>query len=149
MAWYLDRTLAASNRIRSEVIFPVAGSRLDLDFFYWRKVTGSLLDLLFPGLKQESDCLNLVGTGSGLDSDSQFAKPDWTRTQKNQSPNTSSINTPRNLLRQKSIHVYCSEKYLMEEVVHNFWAKKEHKLNINIILKLIICLLVNIFLLFS
>ena len=33
----------------------------------------------------------LVGTGSGLDLDSQFAKQDWIRTQKNQSPNTSTI----------------------------------------------------------
>jgi len=48
-----------------------------------------LLDLYLPGLKQESDWLNLVGTGSGFDLDSKFAKQDWTRTQKNQSPNTS------------------------------------------------------------
>jgi len=60
--------------------------------FHWKNVTGSVIDLYFPGFKQESDCLNLVGTGSGLDSDSQFAKPDWIRTQKNQSPNTSNSN---------------------------------------------------------
>jgi len=33
--------------------------------------------------------LNLVGTGSGMDLDSQFATPDWIWTKKNQSPNTS------------------------------------------------------------
>jgi len=48
---------------------------------------------MFPELKQESDCLNLVGTGSGLDSDSKFAKQDWSRTQENQSPNTSTLHT--------------------------------------------------------
>ena len=30
----------------------------------------------------------VVGTGSGLDSDSKFAKQDWIRTQENQSPKT-------------------------------------------------------------
>ena len=67
-------------------------SRMRIEFgfyFYWKSVTGCLLDLYLPWLKQESDCLNLFGTGSGLDSDSQFAKQDWIRTQKNQSPNTS------------------------------------------------------------
>ena len=33
--------------------------------------------------------MNLVGTGSGVDSDSKFAKQDWIRPQKNQSPHTS------------------------------------------------------------
>ena len=68
--------------------------RIGLGFcFYWKNVIGSLLDLYFPGLKQESDCLNSVGTGTGLESDSQFVKPDWIRAQKNQSPNTSTIYT--------------------------------------------------------
>jgi len=57
--------------------------------FYCKNITGCLLDLYIPGVKKESDCLNQVGTGSGLDSDSQFAKEDWIRTQKNQSPNPS------------------------------------------------------------
>ena len=70
----------------------LSSSRIRIGFgfcFYWKNVTGSLLDLYFPGLKQESDGLNLLGTGSRLDLDSQFVKPDWIRTQKNQSPNTS------------------------------------------------------------
>ena len=60
------RTQAASNRIRSEVFFAVAWYGLDLYFVFTEKnVAGSLLDLYFPRLKQESDCLVLVGTGSG------------------------------------------------------------------------------------
>jgi len=42
--------------------------------FYWKNITGCLIDLYLPRLKEDSDCLNVVGTGSGLDSDSQFAK---------------------------------------------------------------------------
>jgi len=80
----------ASNRIRSEVFFPVAGSGLDLDFVCWENVAGCLLDLYLPGLNQESDCLCLVGTGSWPDSDSLVAKQNWIRTQKNQSLHTSS-----------------------------------------------------------
>jgi len=80
------QTPAASNRIRSEVFFPVAG--LDL-VFTKINITVCLVDLYLPGLKQELDCLNLVGTESGLDS--KFAKQDWIRTQENQSPNTSSV----------------------------------------------------------
>ena len=57
-----------------------------------------MLDLYLPGLKPDSDCLNLVGNGSGSDLDSQFAKQDWIRTQKNQSPNTSNdkLSTKKN-----------------------------------------------------
>ena len=35
--------------------------------------------------------MNLFGTGYGLDLDSQFAKQDWNRTQKNQSLITSNL----------------------------------------------------------
>ena len=84
------RKPAASNNIRSEVFFPVAGSRLDLDFvFTEKKLTVCLVDIYLPEIKQESDCLNLFGTGSGLESYSKFAKQDWTRTQEKRSPNTS------------------------------------------------------------
>ena len=64
----------------------------------WKYWTGlelqksPICSTLIPGLKQESDYLNLVGTGSGLYEDLEFAKQDWIRTQKNQSPNTSSTN---------------------------------------------------------
>jgi len=34
-----------------------------------KKHSGCLLDLYLPWLIKESDCLNLVGTGSGLESD--------------------------------------------------------------------------------
>jgi len=87
---FWNRTPAASNRIRSEVFFAVAGYGLDF-VFTEKNVTGSSLDLYFPRLNRESDCLVLVGTGSGLDSDSKFEKQDWNRTQKNQSPNTSTV----------------------------------------------------------
>ena len=91
---FWTRTPVASNSIRSEVLFPVAGSGLDLDFVFTEEnITVCLLDLYISGLKQESDYLNLFGTGWGLDSDSQFAKQDWSRTQRNQSPNTSSTDT--------------------------------------------------------
>ena len=56
---------------------------------YWKNVTGCLLYWYSTGFKQDSDSLNLVGTGSGVDSDSKFAKQDWTRIQKNQCPHTS------------------------------------------------------------
>jgi len=48
-----------------------------------------LFDLYLTEVKQESDCLCLVGTGSGADLDSKFAKQNWIRIQTNQSPNTS------------------------------------------------------------
>jgi len=40
------------------------------------------------------------------------------------------INTPRYniLLGQKIVHVHHSEKHLTEQVVYNFWGKKEHRL---------------------
>jgi len=76
------RTPTASNRIRSKVFFPVDGSGLDVNFVCWKNVTGCLLDLYFPGLEQESNCLNIVVTSSGLDSDSRFAKHDWIQTRK-------------------------------------------------------------------
>jgi len=82
------RSPVASNSIRSEVLFPLAGSGLDF-VFTEENITVCLHELYIPGLKQESDFLNLFGTGSGLDSDSQFAKQDWSQTQKNQSRNTS------------------------------------------------------------
>jgi len=79
------RTPAASNKVRSEVFFPVAGfgSGLDLDFVFTEKnVTVCLVDIYLPGLKQESDCLNgswyriRIGFGfkfykTGLDPDSR------------------------------------------------------------------------------
>jgi len=87
---FLDRTPAASNRIRSEVFFPVAGSGLDLDFVFTEKnVSVCLVDIFLPGLKQESYCLNGSWYRIRLDLDSKFAKQDWIRTQENQSPNTS------------------------------------------------------------
>jgi len=46
---------------------------------------------MLTGLRQESDCLNLIGTGSGLDFDLKCVKQDWVRSQKNQSPNASTI----------------------------------------------------------
>jgi len=94
MDWILDFLKLDSgyfHRDQEWGFLSVVESGLDLGFVFTEKnVTGCLLDLYLPGLKQESDCLNLIGTGSGLDSDSQFAKQDWIRTQKNQSPNTSS-----------------------------------------------------------
>jgi len=43
----------------------------------WKNVAGCLLDLNLCGVKQESDCLHLVGTRSEADSDSKFAKQNW------------------------------------------------------------------------
>jgi len=60
------RTPAASNKIRSEVFFPVAGSDGFGFCVYWKNVTSCLLDLYLPRLKQESDCLNQACTGSGF-----------------------------------------------------------------------------------
>jgi len=52
MGWILDfwiRPPTASNRIRSEVIFPVAGSGLDLDFVFTEKTLLVLcLTYIFP-----------------------------------------------------------------------------------------------------
>ena len=73
---------AASNRISSGVFFPVTGPDWIWISCLLKDVAGCLLDLYLPGLKQESDCLCLVGAGSGLDSDSKFAKQDWIWTQK-------------------------------------------------------------------
>jgi len=53
---FLDLDSGASNRNRSEIFFPVAGTGLDLAFgVYCRNVTGCLLDLYLPEPKQESD----------------------------------------------------------------------------------------------
>jgi len=62
---------------------------------YWKNFANCLLDLYLPGIKQESDCLNLVtvSSRSKLDLDSKFAKQDWIRAQTNQSMNTSTTNT--------------------------------------------------------
>ena len=84
---FWNRTPVASNRIRNEVFFPVAGSRLDLDFVLLKKLYCLFGWLIFIRTQTESDCLNLVGTGSGLDS--KFVKQDWIRAQENHSPNTS------------------------------------------------------------
>jgi len=77
------RIPAASNRIRSEVFFPVAGSGLELDFVFTEKnVAVCLVDIYLPGRKQESDCLHgswyriRIGFGfkickTGLDPDSR------------------------------------------------------------------------------
>jgi len=52
MDWTLDiwdPDLAASNRVRSEVFFPVAESGLELDFVFTEKnVTVCLVDICFP-----------------------------------------------------------------------------------------------------
>ena len=65
-------------------------SRIEFGFYVcWKNVTGCLLNLYLSGVKQESVCLCHVGTGSGMDSVSKFAKQDWIRTQKIQSPHTS------------------------------------------------------------
>ena len=89
--------------------------RLDLDCIFAEKnVTGCLLDLYLPGLKQESDCLNLVGTGSGLDLVSKFAKQDWTRTQKNHSPNTSVLHTRYTAYQQLNKAIRSNAQYNIE-----------------------------------
>ena len=88
---------------------------MDLDCIFAEKnVTGCLLDLYLPGLKQESDCLNLVGTGSGLDLVSKFAKQDWTRTQKNQSPNTSVLHTRYTAYQQLNKAIRSNAQYNIE-----------------------------------
>jgi len=74
MDWILDflgpnPTPVAYNRIRTEVFFPEAGSGLDLDFVFTEKTLLVVCLTYISGLKQESDCLNLVGTG--LDPDSK------------------------------------------------------------------------------
>ena len=66
---------------------------------YWKNVTGCLLCWYSTGFKQESDSLSLVGAGSGVDSDSKFAKQDWIRCQKNQSPHTSATHQRYNRIR--------------------------------------------------
>jgi len=70
--------------LAGKVFLPVDGFGLDLDFMFTEKTI--LVLCLTSGLKQESDCLCLFGTGSVLDSYSKFAKEDWIRSQKNWSP---------------------------------------------------------------
>ena len=50
----------------------VAGSCLDLDFVFTEKTLLIFACLFLPGLKQESDCLCLVGTGSGVNTQSNI-----------------------------------------------------------------------------
>jgi len=78
--FFWTRTPVAYNRIRSEVFF-VAGAGLHLDFVFAEK-RYCLLDFYLTGVKQKSGWVGLVGTGSGADSDSKFAKPDRIRTKK-------------------------------------------------------------------
>jgi len=82
-------------------------------FHYWKKLIGCLLDLYLPGLKQESDLLNLVGTGSQLDSDSQFEKQDWFQTQTNQSPNTCGAH----ITSQKAIYSWFCTRGVQDPVI--------------------------------
>jgi len=84
------RAPGASNRIRSEVFFHATGSRLDLDFVFTEKTFLVVcLTYIYPDSNRSRIAFNLAGTGTGIDLDSQFAKQDWIRTQKNQSPNNS------------------------------------------------------------
>ena len=85
---YGIRPPSASNRIRSEVFFAIAGSGLDLDFVFAEK---TLLVVCLAYIYAESNrsqiaCVMLepVRSGFGL----KVCRQDWIQTQKYQSPHT-------------------------------------------------------------
>ena len=88
------RTPVVSNRDQEWGFLCCARSRIGF-FVCWKNVTGCLLDLYLRGVKQESDFLCHVGTGSGRDSDWKLANQVWIPTKKNQSPDTSTMHTAR------------------------------------------------------
>ena len=88
---FLDPAPAASNRIRSEVFFAVTGAAPGLDFVFAEK---TLLVACLTYSKPESNririaCVSLVPDPERMGS--KFAKQDWIRAKKKQSPHTSNI----------------------------------------------------------